>query len=275
MDIDTVTDLLPAPGVAWEPGDAFLAGGTWLFSQEQPGVRRLLDLQAFGWQPLTLTPAGDLEIAATCTLAALARYDAPVGWAAWPVVAPCMDALLGSFKVLDVATVGGNLCLALPAAPMTTLATGLDATCTIWTASGRGRTLPAADLVVGDGATSLAPGELLRSVRLPSAALRSRCVFRRISLTPHGRSASAVLARRAADGAVTVAVTAALPRPAVLRFAAPPEPAAALAALDEQLAALALPWLDDVHGLAPWRSAMTRRLLVQALDELADLEDPA
>src|SRR3954467_7593757 len=55
MDLTTVTALLPAPDVAWEPGDAWLGGGTWLFSQEQPEVRRLLDLRAFGWPPFTTT----------------------------------------------------------------------------------------------------------------------------------------------------------------------------------------------------------------------------
>jgi len=49
VDIDTVTEFVPAPSAAWRDGDAWLDGGTWLFSQPQPGVRRLLDLKDFGW----------------------------------------------------------------------------------------------------------------------------------------------------------------------------------------------------------------------------------
>ena len=54
----------------WRQGDAWLAGGTWLFSEPQPHLRRLIDLQNLGWQPLAITEAS-LEIAATCTIAEL------------------------------------------------------------------------------------------------------------------------------------------------------------------------------------------------------------
>src|SRR6266536_805650 len=107
MDLGTVTDLVAAPDVSWRPGDAWLAGGTWLFSTPQPQTIRLLDLTAFGWTPLTASSSG-LEIAATCTLAELARWSAPDEWQAWPLARRCCEALLGSFKVWNSATVGGN-----------------------------------------------------------------------------------------------------------------------------------------------------------------------
>ena len=76
MDLNAVTGygagLSPLP---WRDGDAWLGGGTWLFSQPQPRLRRLLDLHAFGWPPLTETDDG-LSIAATCTLAQLRRLAA-------------------------------------------------------------------------------------------------------------------------------------------------------------------------------------------------------
>ena len=57
-------------------GDAWLGGGTWLFSEPQPGLTRLLDLGGFGWAPLAVDGEG-LTIAATCTVARLARWTAP------------------------------------------------------------------------------------------------------------------------------------------------------------------------------------------------------
>ena len=33
------------------PTDAVLAGGTWLFSEPQPHLRRLVDLSGLGWTP--------------------------------------------------------------------------------------------------------------------------------------------------------------------------------------------------------------------------------
>ena len=51
-------------------GDAWLAGGTWLFSEPQPRLRRLIDLSTLDWAPLRVTDAG-LFVAATCTVATL------------------------------------------------------------------------------------------------------------------------------------------------------------------------------------------------------------
>jgi len=172
VDIDTITEFRPAPGAAWQPGDAWLAGGTWLFSQPQPELRRLLDLGGFGWAPLAECHGG-LEIAATCTLGELARWR-PAGpgvrWAAVPLLRQCCDALLASFKVQNVATVGGNICLALPAGAMTSLAAALDGVATLWSPGGGVREVPVTGFVTGPGTTLLGPGNC--SARSPSRTRR-------------------------------------------------------------------------------------------------------
>jgi CO/xanthine dehydrogenase FAD-binding subunit len=269
MDLSAVTEFGPATGTAWRDGDAWLGGGTWLFSQPQPAVRRLLDLTAFGWPPLTETRDG-LRVAATCTFAELARWQPAhravshgTGATAARLAGQCCDALLGSFKVQNVATVGGNICLALPAGPMTAFAASLDGVLTLEAPGGGTREIAVADFVTGDGRNALRPGELLREVFLPGAALRARTAFRQVSLSPVGRSAVLVIARRDAAGSV-VTITAATPRPVQLRFPEPPSPGEAVAAL----AARDLTYLDDVHGAAPWRRAMTRRLTSDVVAEL-------
>ena len=55
------------PGRDWRDGDAWLAGGTWLFSDQQPDLRRLIDLMPLGWDTLAASDAG-LEIGAMCTI---------------------------------------------------------------------------------------------------------------------------------------------------------------------------------------------------------------
>ena len=263
MDIDTITAIADPRQAAWRRGDAWLGGGSWLFSTPQPELTRLLDLHAFGWPPLE---AGDdgLEVAATCTLAELAAWQPPVAWPASQLFAQCCHALLGSFKVWNVATVGGNICLALPAGPMISLTAALDGVCEIWAPDGSVRPLPVTDLVVGAGRTALLPGELLRSVRLPAGALRSRTAFRQVSLSPVGRSAALLIGRLTPDGSVALTVTASTDRP--VRVDCPPDtaPAVVLARLD----AMVEQYLDDVHGGAAWRRAMTHRLATEILDEL-------
>lgn len=254
------------------PADAILAGGTWLFSQPQPQVTRLVDITALRWQPITLSDFG-LELAATCTLAELAKLTATLprvrpDWTAAPLFGQCCTALLASAKIWRTATVGGNICLSLPAGSMISLTSVLDATLQIWRADGDAYTAAVEDFVTGAATNVLQTGDVLRSVHIPSAALRARTAFRKLAPSSLGRSGVVVIGRRddADDGgAVTVSVTAATVRPHVMRFASRPAPGvlrAALAAIPEDT------WNRDVHGDTDWRAAMTLRLAEQILAEL-------
>src|SRR5712672_2701379 len=100
--------------IDWRQGDAWLAGGTWLFSELQPHLRRLIDLEGLGWQSLTVSDRG-LEIGATCRIAQLAGLAAPADWTAAPVIAQCCRSFLSSWKIWKTASVGGNVCMSLPA----------------------------------------------------------------------------------------------------------------------------------------------------------------
>jgi CO/xanthine dehydrogenase FAD-binding subunit len=234
--------------LALAPGEVVFGGGTWLFSEPQPGVRGLVDLAGLGWDPVTALPGGGVSIAATCTLAQLREAAAAFG-AASGLVAPLVDALLGSWKIHRVATVGGNICLALPAGPMTSLASGLGATAVIWTPDGRERRLPVAALVTGVRQTGLRPGEVLRAVEFPPPP--AWAAHRRASLAPLGRSATLVVAR--VDTGFTLTVTASTPAPRVFAFDAVPEAADLAAAVET------CDWHDDAHGAPDWRRATTLR----------------
>jgi len=269
MDLNTVTGVeRPAVRAAlpeWREGDAFLGGGTWLFSEPQPAVTRLIDLAAFGWQPLR-ADAGGLEIAATCTVAELDALAAPVEWTAAPLIGQCCRAFLASFKVWNTATVGGNLCLALPAGPMISLAAALDGVCTIWTRDGGERRVEAAAFVTGPQRNGLAAGELLRRIDIPAAALMRRTAFRQISLTPVGRSAALLIGTRAAkDAGFVLTVTAATPHPVQLAFDTMPTPGELRARIERDIAA----YYDDIHGQPAWRRHVTLHLAEQIRHELS------
>lgn len=266
MDLHTVLEVVsPAEVGQWRPGDAWLAGGTALFAEPRTEVTRLLDLAAAGWTPIAVHPGG-LEIAATCTVADLAGYaGAPYFTAFHELATACCRAFLASFKIWNVATVGGNLCAALPAGPMIALTAALDGDCLILGPGGE-RRLSVARLVTGDGVTALAAGELLRSITLPAGALTGRTAFRQGSLFTHGRSAVLLVGRRAGDGLV-LTVTAATVRPYQLRFPGVPGPAELDAALRDTIPDEA--YVDDVHGLPAWRRHLTGRFAQEIRAELA------
>ncbi len=234
-----------------------------MFSEPQPGVTRLVDLTALGWPPLEHTEAG-LCVAATCTLAQLEAFDAPEGWIAAPVIGQCCRALLGSFKIRRVATVGGNLCLALPAAPMAALTVALHGTCSIWDEAGGAYELPAEALIAGAGRTILQPGQILRSVTLASDALRRRAAFRQTSLTPLGRSAALLIGTRV-EGHVELTITGAVARPVRLHVPASLRGAALAEAIDAAVPA----WYDDIHGRPDWRRRITGLMAAEILHDLS------
>jgi CO/xanthine dehydrogenase FAD-binding subunit len=283
MDMNTIEAVVRTEDPAeWHDGDAWLAGGTVLFSYgslafgREP-LRRLLDLSAAGWPAVTVTDSG-IELAATCTVAEL--YALPASdvlgeraqaWSALDLVRPCCDSFVASFKVWNMSTVGGNVCTSLPAGPMISLCAALDGEATVLGPGGASRTVPVADFVTGDGKNCLAPGELLRSIHLPAQALAARAAFRRLSLSNLGRSGVLLIGRLDADGGLVLTVTAATKRPVQLRFDAPSGAGISAAALAEALDA-AIPdghYHDDIHGLPAWRKDMTYRLAEEIRAELA------
>ena len=271
MDLNTV-EMVTTPRVrheigAFAAGDAWLAGGTWLFSEPQPKVRRLVDLAGFDWEPLRASPAG-LSIAATCTIATLDALEPPPSWIAGPLIGQCCRAFLASFKIWTMATVGGNLCIALPAGPMISLCTALDGECLIWTPEGRERRLPVVDLVTGPQTTALLPGELLRSIDLPIEALRRRTAFRQISLTPLGRSGALLIGTVTPGGAFALTVTASTRRPVQFRFADRPSAEDLLARIEADIPPEL--YYDDIHGRPDWRRHMTLEFAEEIRSELVN-----
>lgn len=289
MDMNTIEAVVrTADPAEWRDGDAWLAGGTVLFSYGSTAfgpepLRRLLDLGSAGWPAITVTDAG-IELAATCTVAELYALpdtlagsqpagsppaaSPPAGrdWPGLDLIRPCCDSFVASFKVWNMSTVGGNLCTSLPAGPMISLCAGLDGTATMLSPDGSSRKLPVADFITGDGQNALAPGELLRSVSLPASALSSRVAFRRLSLSNLGRSGVLLVGTLDGGGQVTFTVTAATKRPVQLRFGSVPDAEDLAAALDG-----AIPdsqYHDDIHGLPAWRRDMTYRLAEEIRDEL-------
>lgn len=269
MDLNTITaferpktrETLPP----WRAGDAFLAGGTWLFSEPQPKLSRLIDLSTLQWQPLHASDAG-LEIAATCTIAQLDALTVPTAWVAAPLIGRCCRAFLASFKIWNMATVGGNICMSLPAGPMISLTCALDGELLLWAPDGGERRMLVADFVKGSLRNELKPGEILRAIHLPATALTRRTAFRQVSLTNVGRSGALIIGTLDAKGAFVLTVTASTPRPYQFHFDALPGADHLVARIDNEIAGH---WFDDIHGLPAWRRDMTLHFAREIVAELS------
>ena len=269
MDLNTIKEVahpqkreqLPL----WTAGDAWLAGGTWLFSEPQAHLARLIDLTDLKWPALTVDESR-LAIAATCTVAQLDALICPPEWIASPLINQCCRAFLASFKIWKTATVGGNLCMSLPAGPMIALTAALDGVCTIWKADGSEHKVDVVDFVTGNQRNLLASGDLVRQIEIPLTALKRRSAFRQISLTPVGRSAALLIGSLGSEGAFALTVTASTRRPIQLSFAGIPRADELhdmiLQRIPDQL------YHDDVHGKPIWRKHMTLRLAEEIRCEL-------
>jgi CO/xanthine dehydrogenase FAD-binding subunit len=272
MDLNTIKEVarpqkreqLPV----WTAGDAWLAGGTWLFSEPNANLIRLIDIAAFKWPALTITETG-LAIAATCKVAQLDALACRPEWLAAPLINRCCRAFLASFKIWKTATVGGNLCMSLPAGPMISLTAALDGVCTVWKAGGDEQRVSVVDFVTGDRRNILAPGDLLRKIDIPLEALKRRTAFRQVSLTPVGRSAALLIGSFGGDGNFTLTVTASTVRPVRLVFSKIPEIGELRESLGLHIAGDV--YHDDVHGKPAWRKHMTRRLAEEIRAELQSL----
>ncbi|WP_454625960.1 FAD binding domain-containing protein [Bradyrhizobium cenepequi] len=269
MDLNTITEVAHPKSRAqlpvWTAGDAWLAGGTWLFSEPQVQLRRLIDLTDLKWPALTIGDV-DFTIAATCTVAQLDSFACPPDWIASPLINQCCRSFLASFKIWKTATVGGNICMSLPAGPMISLTSALDGICTIWQADGGERKIPIIDFVTGNQQNQLQPGDLLRQIDIPLAALRRRSAFRQISLTPVGRSAALLIGSLDSEGGFALTVTASTTRPIRLSFGTIPEPEELRETILQRIPGNL--YHTDIHGKPIWRKHMTLRLAEEIRAEL-------
>ncbi|MCK1424214.1 FAD binding domain-containing protein [Bradyrhizobium sp. 182] len=269
MDLNTITAVVHPQTRAqlpvWTAGDAWLAGGTWLFSEPQVHLTRLIDLTDLKWPALTITES-HLSIAATCTIAELDGLACPSDWLAAPLIGQCCRAFLASFKIWKTATVGGNLCMSLPAGPMISLTSALEGVCTIWKAHGGEQRISVADFVTGNQRNRLTSGDLVRQIDIPIAALRRRTAFRQISLAPVGRSAALLIGSLDPDGTLTLTVTASTVRPIQLTFRKAPNPSALRDVIAQQITDDL--YHTDIHGKPLWRKHMTLRLAEEIRGEL-------
>ena len=138
MNLNTITEV-KRPSSAdeigeWRDGYAWLAGGTGCSraasSHPHADRSRVAPLAALCRLRRRPGDRGDLH-----GRRARRTSTAPPNWTAAPLFQMCCRSFLASFKIWNEATVGGNICMSLPAGPMISLTAALEGVYTLWPAA--------------------------------------------------------------------------------------------------------------------------------------------
>lgn len=158
-----------------------LAGGTDLLvmaKEERVNPEHLIDIKPIqGMGEITWDGHRGLKIGALATIRAIERSSMVMEKA--PVVSQAAH-LLGSVQIRNRATVGGNLCQAVPSAEMPPPLIALGATARIYGPNGY-RTIPLERLFVGPRRTSLGRQELLVELEVPAMPSHTGSAYLRFS----------------------------------------------------------------------------------------------
>jgi len=246
---------------------AVLAGGTDLLAdldEERVRARRIVSLRRLPWRTLDWNgPA--LTIGSTLPLRAL-ELDPSVR-TRLPGLYEAVHAV-GSVPLRHRATLGGNLGRSAPASDLIPILLVLDAEVELLGPTGA-RWLPVDRFVRASRSTAIAPGELIRSVRLPEAR-PSAFLWQRVRLANDISQLAVAVARSPAAGAWRVAVGGIPPRAVLL-----PEAGAALGSSgnpspDElrrasEAASRAVPIVADRRASEEYRRHLIGTLLARAV----------
>ncbi len=159
------------------PGACFVAGGTDLLVQMKGGRRRpgaLISLRSVA-ELAGVTTGGVTSIGAMTTLTDVLGH--PVVSQRFPALASAVRSM-ASVQIRNVATLGGNLCNASPAADSAPPLLALGAKARIQGLDGE-REMPIEDLFAGPGRTCLGRDDILTAILLDSPSARIRGAFLR------------------------------------------------------------------------------------------------
>ena len=249
---------------------AVICGGTELLLLLKLGYAAFGHLVAIGDIPTlggVRADNGSLVIGATTTHREI--ESSPLVLELLPALA-AMERRVANIRVRNVGTLGGNLCFSDPHSDPATFLLALDAE-----AEWADRRLPLHEFLIGPYQTALAPGELLRAIRIPLPAPDTRIAHRKLAF--HERPAatvtvaarlegSAVAEARIAVGAVGARAVRISPAEARLEGAAAGD-LDAIAQAAEAAAETSEP-VDDANGSAEYKRELVRALVTRCLREV-------
>lgn len=150
-----------------------VAGATDVLVEQRPGIETLIDITDIGTDYIK-DEKECLRIGATTTIATL-ENSSKLKNAVYQVLADASH-VMGTPQIRNVATIGGNICSAVPSADLVPPLLALDAKVKVDGIDGV-RTISIEDFLVDVRKTALKPGEILTEIQLPHYPVGTRTVF--------------------------------------------------------------------------------------------------
>lgn len=254
-----------------------VAGATDVLVDCKPGIKALIDITNCGMCYVSDDGDKGLRIGAATTMNYLQKSEALRG-KAYHILADAAR-MMGTPQVRSTATIGGNLCSALPSADMAPALYVLDAKLTITNTNGS-RSIPVEKFLLNVRKNDLKEGEILTEVEIPFQA-GAKAVFMKMERATEGDLALVNAAVKLIINAENVCEDARIAIGAVA-----PTPVRAYMAekiilnkmIDKDLikkaASLAIEEIkpiSDVRASAEYRKHITRVFIERGLSELAGI----
>lgn len=248
-----------------------LAGGTDLLVQMKMERHQPTTLVSLAHVPglSDVTEADGLTLGATATIRTVAHHPA-VRARATALAEACRA--FSTVQIMEMGTIGGNVCNASPAADAAPALLVLDAVAHLTSPAGS-RTLPLAAFFAGPGRTALAPAELLESIHLPVAGAATGSAFLKVGRVAADIAKVCVAVRLTREGGRIGVCRIALGAVAPTPLRAPAAEAlltgerlttSSIAAAVEQAQAAITP-ITDVRSTAAYRRQVAGVLVADAL----------
>ncbi len=154
---------------------AYVAGGTDMIPPLRKGamhVDYLIDLAGLGLDRITVSD-GAIHIGALCTMKQL--YSSPEIAAVLPALASAAESV-GCVQTRGLATIGGNLCAALPSADGAPALYTYNARVVAQSSGGK-REIPMEEFFTGPRKTSLLPGDIITEIVVPRPGPAFKAAF--------------------------------------------------------------------------------------------------
>ena len=252
-----------------------IAGGTDLLVEKDYEIEVLIDITGLGLDYIKSDGQG-VKIGAASTFANI-EVAPSLGKSPYNILAQAAHQL-GTPQIRNVATIGGNICYAVPSADSAPPLLALDATVNIAGPAGE-RSMDITDFFLDVRQTALKRGELLTEIQLPASPARTEAVFIKKGRVATGDLAivnTAVRLTMSTDGVCQEArITLGAVAPVPLRAKKAEAMLQGKKPQDELLSKVAdqavqeIRPISDVRSSAEYRKVLSRVLVERALKEVA------